>query len=114
MNIAQIKAEIGYAALNMVQQFDSPKDKEDNKPNGWLSHWDNTNRVRVSVPTEVYDKIKANPELDTLAVKTEVVEPKPVMKNGQPVLEADGKTPKMTESYTRHVIITPKHLKGTL
>jgi len=91
MTIAQIKAQINQPYLNMEQQTNELK-----VPQPWYSHWDNDNRVRVTMHAEVYNAILNNRELDRLAVKKAVVPA----------------TPDRAE-YTRYVVITPRQLAAT-
>lgn len=91
MNIQQIKAAIGQPVLNMARQLDINGVEQP-----WISHWDNTNRVRVTMHDEVFNKIKENRDFDQLALKTEVVQA----------------TEERAE-YTRHIVITPKQLLAT-
>lgn len=91
MTISQIKALIGQPVLNMARQLDVNGAEQP-----WVSHWDNANRVRVTMHDDVFNAIKANPAFDLLAVKD------------AKVVETPGKAP-----YTRYVIITPKQLLAT-
>ena len=97
MNIQQIKEAI---ALNMgiklpniilVRQYD-----EDKEPQPWVSHWDNDNRVRITMHDEVYLRIKADVTKPGLAFKKQV-------------LEATSER----AAYTRFVIITPANVVDT-
>lgn len=103
MNITDVKTQIGKENntvinhLVMVQQFkldDSGKETE--IPSEWVSHWDNDNRIRVTMHQDVFNKIKANPTDAGLALKKEVVPAK------------EGR-----EAYTRYVVITPQNIVGT-
>lgn len=97
MTIAQIKAElslklkVSMVTLNMAQQLD-----EQDQPTEWISHWDNDNRIRVTMHEEVFATIKGNKSYDQLAYKLTVVEKK-----------------EEREAYTRVVVITPRHLLAT-
>jgi hypothetical protein len=91
MNIEQIKSQIGQPVLTMTRQLD-----ENKQPTSWISHWDNTNRVRVTMHEEVFNKIKADKSFGGLAVKP------------AQVLTPEGKQP-----YKLYVIITPKNIEAT-
>lgn len=98
MNIVQIKAEVaaktGFPCpnLQMVRQFE----EDGTTPTQWLSSWDNTNRIRVTMHEDVLNKVKAEPEFTGLALKTEIVP-----------ATAD------RAAYTRMVVITPLHIEAT-
>lgn len=99
MNIQAIKAAIStksgvtISSLMMVRQMDQ---QDNTKQTEWLSHWDNDNRIRVTMHQEVFNKIKENPEMTGLAVKYEEV-------------------PETTErkAYKRFVVITPANVEAT-
>lgn len=91
MNIAQIKTQIGQPILNMARQLD-----EQEVPQPWVSHWDNDNRVRVTMHDDVFNTILADKLFDKLAYKKEVV-----LANEK------------RAEYTRYVVITPKQLLAT-
>lgn len=91
MNITQIKTAIGQPVLTMVRQLD-----ENKQPTQWISHWDNTNRVRVTMHEEVFNKIKDDKDFGGLAVK-------PVQE-----MTPEGKAP-----YKLFVVITPKNIEAT-
>lgn len=97
MNIQQIKLEVSsktgkaLPVLTMVRQL-----AEDKSSTPWLSHWDNDNRIRVSMHEDIFNQLKANPAFDGLAVKKQDV-----------VATAD------RAAYTRFVVITPKNIEGT-
>lgn len=64
--ITEIKKNLGYETLNLNTALD-----KDNQPTEWLRHWDNDNRVAVSLHKETFAKIKANPSMSNLAVQIE-------------------------------------------
>lgn len=64
--IAEIKTQLGYAVLNLNTAND-----KDNQPTDWMRHWDNTNRVAVSLHKDTLAKIKANPSMPNLALQQE-------------------------------------------
>jgi hypothetical protein len=65
--IAEIKNQLNYAVLNLNTAND-----KDNQPTQWLRHWDNDNRVAVSLHKDTLAKIQANPNMPNLAVQQEV------------------------------------------
>ena len=90
MHIQEIKQNTKQSSLAFVRQME-----EDGKtPTAWLSHWDNTNRIRVTAHEEVIARMKENPERRDLAIKTEIVEKK-----------------EDREAYTRHIIIIPMNIE---
>lgn len=99
--LANIKTQIGQTELTLVRQLD-----ENKQPTQWLSHWDDKNRVRVSLHQDVLSSIKANPTFDGLGYKKEVVPAKMVK-------GADGKETEQAP-YTRIVLITPKNIEAVL
>lgn len=97
MNIKQIKAElqaktsVPFPNLTMVRQYDENEVKQP-----WLSHWDNDNRIRVTMHEEVFAVIVADPSKNDLALKREEI----------PATQERA-------AYTRFVVIVPKHIEGT-
>ena len=95
MNIQEIKARLGVTSLDISSQTDAAGVVDPN----WVSNWNDTSRVRVTMHKEVFDKIVAEPTFSGLALKgPETVTPKEAGK----------------ESYTRYVIITPKSILASL
>jgi hypothetical protein len=123
MNIQEIKAainaenSINITSLDMVRQF---KDilaiggelKEDGTTaqpgekikvkQPWLSHWDNANRIRITMHEEIFVKLMANKAMGGLAIKFEQIAAEPA-KGDQEARDA----------YKRYVVITPLHIEGT-
>ena len=66
MTIAQIKAQLNIASLDLVRSTD-----ENKKPTDWLRYWNNDSRMAVVVHNDVVAKIKADPKINTLALKHE-------------------------------------------
>ena len=64
--IAQIKAKFNILSLNL----NTAKDKDGN-PTMWMRHWDNENRVSVSLHKDLVAEIKKNPSLDSLDIQIE-------------------------------------------
>ena len=96
MNITQIKSQIGadqgisVPVLQFVTQL-----TEDKQPTEWVSHWDNTNRIRVSMHQDVLGQIVKDTTFNGLALKTETV------------------TPVGKEPYVRYIVITPLNIVAT-
>jgi hypothetical protein len=65
--LAVLKQKLSIPSLDLVRG----KDKDTNQPNGWLRHWDDDRRIAVVVHEDVVKAIKANPSIDTLALKHE-------------------------------------------
>lgn len=64
--IAEIKGQLGYAVLNLNTAND-----KDNQPTEWMRHWDNSNRVAISLHKNTLAKIKANPNMSNLVLQQE-------------------------------------------
>jgi hypothetical protein len=64
--IAEIKLNLGYSVLNLNTALD-----KDNQPTEWMRHWDNSNRVAVSLHKDTLAKIKANPNMPNLVLQQE-------------------------------------------
>ena len=102
MNIQEIKAAISakvgtvIGTLSMVRQFDAdPVDNTKKVITPWVSHWDNDQRVRITMHEDIMSALKADINKSDLAYKYELVKP------------AD------KQSYHRFVIITPKDIEAT-
>jgi|SRR5687767_3336740 len=99
MNIQALKLtiagerKINLPTLMMVRQVEQDNPEVQTK---WLSHWDNDNRVRITMHEDVFTKIKAEPTFDGLAVKREQV---PANNERQ--------------AYWRYVVIIPTQVEGT-
>jgi len=99
MNIQDIKVQIArennvvITKLDMVRQFE---DKEKTIPTDWLGFWIDEKRIRVVMHQDVMAAIKANPMMDGIALKKELVE------------RTD-----TTAEYLRYIVITPKHIEAS-
>lgn len=97
MNIEQVKAAIAASTgkplptLLMVRQT-----TEDGASTPWVSHWDNENRIRVTMHEDVLKKIKADPAKVGYAFKR------------QDVPANDERA-----GYTRFVVIEPTNVEAT-
>ena len=65
MNIQEVKSTLGYETLNL----NFADDKDGNKTE-WLRHWDNDNRVAVSVHQDTVASIKKD-DPSTLSIQSE-------------------------------------------
>ena len=65
--LAQIKSQLNIVSLDLQRSVD-----KEQKPTSWLRYWNNNTKMAVVIHQEVVDKIKANPNISTLAVKHEV------------------------------------------
>lgn len=67
MNLSEVKNKLGIETLSLNTSTDAQgvKDPE------WMRHWDNENRLAISIPTEIVNKLKADPTINTLAIQTE-------------------------------------------
>ena len=66
MNITELKSKLDIATL----ELNTANDKEGN-PTDWFRHWDNDNRIAVSIHKELVDEIKADTNLASLGLQTE-------------------------------------------
>ena len=69
MNLSQIKSELGIPTFNL----NTAKDK-DNNPTEWMRHWDNENRVAVSIHKDLVGELKADSEINSLGMQKETRE----------------------------------------
>ncbi len=66
MTLAQIKEKIGISQL----ELNTAKDKDDNDT-PWMRHWDNDNRVAVSIHKELVQELQADANITSLGLQTE-------------------------------------------
>ena len=66
MTLAQVKDQIGIQQL----ELNTAEDKDGNKTD-WMRHWDNDNRVAVSIHKELIAEIKSNSNIASLGVQKE-------------------------------------------
>ena len=69
--IAQIKAQFNILSLSL----NTAKDIDGN-PTDWMRHWDNENRIAISLHKELVAEIKADSEINSLGIQTEMREGK--------------------------------------
>ena len=66
MTLPQIKTKLGLQAL----ELNTAEDKDGNKTD-WMRHWDNDNRVAVSIHKELVAEIKSNSNISSLGLQSE-------------------------------------------
>ena len=66
MTLEQIKEKLGLTAL----ELNTATDKDDN-PTDWMRHWDNDNRVAVSIHKELVSILKADSNITSLGLQSE-------------------------------------------
>ena len=66
MDITEIKSKLGISALQLNTANDA-----DGNATDWMRHWDNDNRVAVSIHKELVSEIKADPNIATLGLQSE-------------------------------------------
>lgn len=66
MNISDIKNQLNIPQLNL----NTAKDSNGN-PTDWMRHWDNDNRVAVSLHKDLVADLKANPSINSLGLQEE-------------------------------------------
>jgi hypothetical protein len=66
MNLSEIKEKVGVSTLELNTSTDA-----DNNPTDWMRHWDNDNRVAVSIHKDLVSELKADREITTLGLQTE-------------------------------------------
>jgi hypothetical protein len=64
-NIAEIKSQLGVSQLNLTTAIDAS-----NAPTEWMRHWDNTNRVAISIHKDTVRAIQADTTCN-LGIQTE-------------------------------------------
>lgn len=95
MNIQDIKVAIAANAGITITKLDlSTQLDEQKQPTEWVAYWDNDKRVRITMHQEVMEQIKADPKMEGLAFKKEVMVPADANK----------------ASYIQYVVITPKSI----
>ena len=67
MKLADIKSKLGIPQFNL----NTAKDAEGNNTE-WMRHWDNDNRVAVSLHKDTIAKLKADPNIDSLGLQEAV------------------------------------------
>lgn len=66
MTLAQIKEKVGVNQLELNTSNDA-----DGNPTDWMRHWDNDNRVAVSIHKDLVEDIKKDANIASLGLQTE-------------------------------------------
>lgn len=66
MTLAQIKEKLGINQLELNTSTDAQ-----DQPTDWMRHWDNENRVAVSIHKELVGELKADSGINSLGLQTE-------------------------------------------
>lgn len=66
MNLTQIKDKLNLSTLELNTATDA-----NNKPTEWMRHWDNDNRVAVSIHKELVAELKADKNITSLGLQSE-------------------------------------------
>lgn len=66
MNLSEIKSKLQIETLSLNTAMD-----KDNNPTEWMRHWDNENRIAVSMHKELVAEIKANHKINSLGLQSE-------------------------------------------
>lgn len=105
MTLQDIKTELGLKENTSIVKFNLARETEaDNTtPTPWLAHWDNVGRFRIVLHEDLLATIKADPSMNNLAYKTQVVEGK-----------ESTDTQKATAGYIRYVLIAPTNLEDSI
>lgn len=67
MYLKDIKNKLGIPTF----QFNTASDVDGN-PTEWFRHWDNENRVAVSIHKELAQELKSNPSISSLGLQHEI------------------------------------------
>lgn len=76
MNLAQIKEKTGVAQLELNQATDidgnpAVTTNSDGSKTTWFRHWDNDNRVAISIAENLLMELKADSTINSLGLQTE-------------------------------------------
>ena len=69
MTLEQIKSKLQLSTL----ELNTANDK-DNKPTDWMRHWDNENRIAVSIHKELVEALKKDKTITSLGLQSEIRE----------------------------------------
>lgn len=64
--LAQVKSKLGIGQLELHTATDNAGNKTD-----WFRHWDNDNRIAVSIHKDLVAELKTNSNITSLSVQTE-------------------------------------------
>lgn len=67
MLLSEIKTKLGIAKFELNTALDAEQ-----KPTDWLRHWDNENRVAVSLHKDLFDELKADATIGSLGLQHEI------------------------------------------
>jgi hypothetical protein len=67
MNLQEIKNKIDIQKFELNTATD-----KDNNPTEWMRHWDNDNRVAVSIHKDLVGELQADANISSLGLQTEV------------------------------------------
>ena len=70
MNLTEIKNKLNIAVL----ELNTATEADGETPTEWMRHWDNDNRVAVSIHKELVAELKALPSMEGLGLQHEVRE----------------------------------------
>ena len=72
--LAELKSQLGINTLELTflkdENGERQIDPKTQQPTLWAKHWDNTNRQALLVHKDTFDKIKADPEMSGLGLKS--------------------------------------------
>jgi hypothetical protein len=66
-NLAEVKRELGVDVLNLNTVTTASGEET-----MWMKHWDNSNRVAILIHKDTLAKVKANADLSSLGLNTQV------------------------------------------
>lgn len=69
MNLTEIKEKLGISQLELNTAKDA-----DNNATDWMRHWDNDNRVAVSIHKDLVGELKADANIAALGLQKETRE----------------------------------------
>jgi hypothetical protein len=67
MNLQEIKNAVGVSTLELNTANDAA-----GAPTDWMRHWDDKNRVAISIHKDLVADIKATPGITTLGLQSEI------------------------------------------
>lgn len=65
--LAEIKSVLGFSTLDL-----NTVTTESGEKTNWMKHWDNSNRVAILIHKDTLAKIKANSEIASLGLNTQI------------------------------------------
>lgn len=67
MTLQEVKAKVGVEKFELNTAMDAQ-----GAPTDWVRHWDNDNRVAVSLAKDLLALIQKDPAISTLGIQTEI------------------------------------------